>query len=372
MRICRLRPMAVGVVLLVSVGLGLQCAGHRQRPTMTIALFPFINFTEAPEASDVIMPLYEEALRKKGFALITGEPMEEFLWRHRIRRTDMVGLRTVNWLADELKVQGVMMGMIHQYRSGVVPQIGLTARLVAVPEASILWAQDSALSGDDFTGPLGIGTVRKAEKLAPRVVSRLLSSLRAVPAVQLAQPPDVPAFYDNPLAQPPSPVIYLNPRSDFYGLDSIGIVPFNNQSKRRGAGDIISALFVTQLHNTGRFRVIEPGLVREQFLRFRVRARGEIDRLGLRPLNRNIRAQAYITGTVERYDEGIIGRVQSPPEVAISARLLRAQDDKIVWAMQNRHRGDDFNLLLDFGRVYSIIPLARLTVAEMVSTFTSP
>jgi hypothetical protein len=332
---------------------------------------PFVNFTEEPEAVEVLMPLVEGQLRERGFDLVMGEPMEDFLWRHRVRRTDMVSAKFATLIAEELQVQGVLVGMITLYRPGDVPQVGLVTRLVAVPEATILWSSDLSLSGDDYTGVLALGTVKDIGVLADRLVDKIYSSLRPVRAVQLSPPPETPRFYELKTKKPSEVLAYLNPTADFYGLESVGVIPFRNESERRGAGDIVSTVFVSRLHNTGLFKVIEPGLIREQFLRFRVRARGEVDRLGLRPLNRNIQAQGYITGTVVTYDEGILGRLEAPPEVAIAARLLRAEDDIIVWSMHNRLRGDDYNLFLDFGRIYSIIPLVQITVDEMIQTFTS-
>lgn len=363
--------LLTGVALLVLSTSAVQCvAAPRPKEPLKVALLPFVNYTESPEAPEVIKPLVVEALKRKGFDLVVGEPIEQFLWQHRIRQTDMVSSRLARWLAEELQVSAVIVGSIILYRPGEAPQVGLAARMVSIPETTILWANDFSLSGEDYNKPLGLGTVRQVDVLAQRLVTQVFDSLQPIRSVQLVPSPDPPSFYNLNLMKPPPQLTYLSPITDFYGLETVGVIPFKNQSERRGAGDIVSVMFLSRLHNTGLYHVIEPGLIREQFLRFRVRARGEIDTIGLRPLNRNIEAQGYITGTVETYDEGILGEVRAPPEVAMSARLLRSDDDAIVWSMRNGYRADNYNLLLDFGRIYSIIPLAQLTIEEMVRTFT--
>ncbi len=363
------RGVLVGSLLVLWLVIA-SCAHNPlpSRQSVKIAVLPFANFTEVQEAPEQIMPLVVQTLEAKGFAVVSGEPVEDVLFRHRVRRTTLVTAKTAQALASELGVNAVMVGLISMYQPDEVPQVGISARLVKLSSAEVIWAQDVSLAGTDFTGMLGLGTVRSLETLAARGVNRLFASLQPRLEPQAVTPPEPPGALSF-MARPEYPTLYRDPSADFFGVDSLAVLPFLNASDRPNAGEIVTALFVSSLFNTGRYRVIEPGLVWEVFLRFRILSIGSIDRLELPHLNRHMVVQGYVLGTVYEYVEGK-GTEVIPPKVAISARMVRADDARVVWSMEHRHKGDDFNLLLDFDRIYSIIPLARLTVAEMVDTFT--
>jgi TolB-like protein len=359
-----------GLLVLGSLILGavvLACAHLPAHQRASIALLPFANFTEIQDAPDIVMPLVAEALETRGFKVVSGRPLEEVLYSYRVRHTTMLGRKTAEALATELGVDGVMVGMVSLTLVEKVPQMGISARLLSLPDAEVLWAQDVSLAGEDFTGPLGLGTVKSLDVLSARAVHRLLASLKPRLERQVVPPSEPPGFLSF-LGRSETTTLFRDQRVDFYGVESLGVLPFLNASGRPNAGDVITALFVSALHNSGKFRVVEPGIVRDVFLRFRIRSVGTIDRFSLLSLNRNMNAQGYLLGAVYEFVEGK-GLVTSPPSVAVSARMVRGEDGKVVWSMEHGRRGDDFNLVLDFDRIYSIIPLARLTVAEMVHTF---
>lgn len=332
-----------------------------------VAVLPFANFTELQGAPDIVMPIVVKALEARGFTVVWGQPIEDVLYRNRVRLTTMIGTKTAEALAANLDVNSVMVGMISLTKGEGLPQMGVSARLLSLPGAEVLWAQDVSLAGEDFTGPLGLGTVKSLEALSDRAVKRLFSSLKARLERQVVPPAGPPGLLSF-LSKSEGPEIFIDADVDFYGLDRLAVLPFLNASDRPSAGDIVTALFVSAIHNTGKFHVIEPGIVREVFLRFRIRNIGAIDPHDLLALNRHMKVQGYLLGSVYEYVEGKELET-SPPSITISARMVRAHDGKIVWSMENRRQGNDFNLVLDFDRIYSIIPLAQLAIVEMVDTF---
>lgn len=365
------RPcLRAGVSILFSVFLLGACARprHTGPSPVTIALLPFTNYTEVLEAPDLIMPLVSDVLEGRGFTVVAGPPVEEVLYRHRIRHTTMVGTVTAQALAQELGVSAVMVGMINLFQESQRPQVGISARLVALPEGIILWADDVALSGEDFTRMLGLGTVRSSNTLSALAVRRLFASLEARLEPQEVTPSKPPGLLGW-LAWAKSHKYYRSPNADFYGVDTLAVLPFLNVSSRPDAGEIVTALFVSGLHNTGLYRVVEPGLVRDVFLRYRITTVGAIDRRGRIYLNRHMNVNGYLLGTVYEYNEGGPRLTTTVPTITLSARMVRADNSQVVWSMENRHQGSDFNFVLDFDRIYSIIPLVRLTVDEMVQTF---
>lgn len=332
-----------------------------------VAVLPFANFTEELDAAEIITPLVAESLRSKGFTVVSEAPVENVLYKQRVRQTAMISRQTAEALAKELGVEGVMLGMITSYQKEEIPQVGVSARLLAVPETTILWAYDISLSGEDFTGPLSLGTVYSIETLRQKVVQRLVDNLAPRLVPQYEPMAAVPGLVDM-LTRPETPPLYRDSQADFYGVDSIAVLPFLNASGRPDAGFIVATLFVSTLHNTGRFRVVEPGIVRDVFLRYRIPTLGAINWDGLLKLRAFMKVQGYVFGTVYEYIDGVFGRRRISPEITISARMVRSNDGLIVWTMEHGREGDDLNLVLDFGRIYSIIPLGQLTVSEMIKT----
>ena len=108
------------------------------------------------------------------------------------------------------------------FSGGDNPEFGITARLIDASSARILWADFVSVTGDDFTGILGLGTIRTLDELVSRVLDRLLATFN-------------PARYEE--------------ESDF----KIAVMPFKNVSGSRNAGMIASTFFTIALVKSSRF-----------------------------------------------------------------------------------------------------------------------
>jgi TolB-like protein len=141
---------------------------------------------------------------------------------------------------------------------------------------------------------------------------------------------------------------------------TIAVIPFFNASTKKNAGDIVMLQFVKELRKLDNFVVIEPGVVRQQFLTMRVIMYEGISSSDIDLIASNINADLILTGKVMDYQDDIA--LYSKPKVDFSVMLIDRSSKKIIWASRSRNTGNDAVTLFDWGSVNS----ANVMVSEMV------
>ncbi|RMF93775.1 MAG: hypothetical protein D6736_01180 [Nitrospinota bacterium] len=351
---------SISVLLLF---LSLAAFSHAQGAT-TIALLPFENVSGNLQSLRIIMPLIAQHLQAKGYHVMQQDVLEPFLFRYRIRNTGMLSRRHLHALRQEWGVEQVMVGTVDLFfASSENPQWGLSARVLSTASGNILWAASSGLSGDDFTTILGLGTIHSGERLGQEVVKALLHSL-----------PRAGEPFPSPRRRPSGGGLfgfkagYRSPLLDTHPPRRVALLPLENASQRKGAGRILTDIFTTALFQQGRYQVIEPGEVQEALLSLKAMPYGGIDFKTLAGLQRRIGVDAVLLGTVYTYNEGLQKGATSSPEVALDMRMLQAKDGRILWFATHTRKGEDFQRILDWGKIRSIVPLALKMAQEMLET----
>jgi len=122
------------------------------------------------------------------------------------------------------------------------------------------------------------------------------------------------------------------------------VLPFVNQSRRRDAGDVVALEIARQLHGVPNLEIVEPGLVRDELLRFRIVMEGGISLDSARVLLELLQADLVLAGYVRE--------LQDPPgeggapAADFTAILLDRQNNEVVWQSTSSHRGRRRRLLL--------------------------
>ena len=118
--------------------------------------------------------------------------------------------------------------------------------------------------------------------------------------------------------------------------------------------------FVRQLGALENFHVIEPGVVREALLKYRI-IMGEGISVGHADiLFRKLDADLVLDGKVLEYQDykGATGT----PKVDFSAQIIERKSREVVWVVKNYGRGDDGVFFFGWGRVNT----AHAMAAQMV------
>src|SRR4030042_3428300 len=273
----------------------------QQSDKLRIALFPFENLTDDNNALKEIMSVLKSQLEKKGLEIVDDDSLNKFLLKERIRSTGYVSRDIAQKMGKELNVKAVLVGSITSYYPIKNPQVGILARLLDSANGVILWANQASATGEDYTKILGLGTVKTMDRLIPIVVGRLLDS------------------FSNETSPKAKELTHR-----------IAVMPFQNKSKHKDAGMVVTSMFLVELFKNKGYEPVEYGDIRRLIVDYRIRHRGELDYKNIEGLSEALGADGIVVGTVELFSDGL--DTSSPPEVAISARLINARKSRILWS----------------------------------------
>src|SRR4030042_3005282 len=301
-----------------------------------IALIPFENLTDDNNALKEIMPVLKSQLEKKGLEIVDDDSLNKFLLKERVRSTGYVSRDIAQKMEKELHVKAILAGSITSYYNIKNPQVGILARLIDSTNGVILWANQASATGEDYTKILGLGTVKTMDRLIPLVVGRLLDSFSS--------------------ETPPPKAKELTHR--------IAVMPFQNKSKHKDAGMVVTYMFLVGLFKHAGYKQGEYGDIRRLTVDFRIRHRGELDYKNIGGMSEALGGDGIVVGTVELFSDGL--DTSLPPEVAISARLISAHKDRILWSDSSQLNGDEDIIALDWGRIRAVDSVAYKVVKELI------
>jgi TolB-like protein len=354
--------------LVVFACLSLASSSRGAEQPTRVALLPFENVSGSIASINVVMPLLESALHERGWQLAGQDQIEQFLFRHRIRNSGMLSRTGLEALRQELGVGLAVVGSVALYNDSTDnPQWGLCARVVSVTAGDIIWGEAVGATGGDFTTVLGLGTIRSVDRLAAEVVKRLLRHFpREGQPFAVPRPerdfPELHRLYFGLRAGYVSPTLKTDPPR------RIAVLPFENTSERKGAGRIVTDVFLTALVQRRGFEVIDPGVVLQALVATGAAPYGAIDLEMLTKVGKQVEADAVIIGSVLEYNEGLPRAASTSPEVALDARMLDVGTGRILWFAAHSRRGEDSQLLLEFGKIKAMVPLVLKVTREMVGT----
>lgn len=331
-----------------------------------VALLPFENVSGHPKSPAIIMPLIGLALRERGYEVVGQDALEPFLFRQRVRATSKLSREELAALGREFDVPLALVGSVDLFAdSPGNPQWGMSGRLLETGSGAILWADAAGFTGDDFTGFLGLGTITSPDNLAARTVQELFRGL----------PPGgtpVEALRGSRAARPRARNVpggvFRDPRPETEPPKRVAVLPFENGTDRRGAALIVDDLMVVGLFQAGRTAVADPGEVHAALKALGLAPYGGIDLEALRGIGDRAAVDAVILGRVEEYNEGLRPGASPSPSIALEARMLETKTGKILWMGSHAARGEEFQVVLEFGKIKSMVPLAMQVIADLVAT----
>lgn len=330
------------VVLFISVTVTGCLNYKRQQPVSgeNIALLPFGNLSDFNQAQTYVMPVLEGQLEQKGFKLVNQDGINKLLVKERVRSAGYISNEIARKIRDEFDVKAVLVGSVTSFSVEGDLQFGLLARLISSPDGAVLWADYASASGSDFTKVLGLGRPDDIFNLISRVTDGLLSSFSVTP-----------------------------PYKEIESTYRIAVMPFQNKSKFRDAGALVSQMFLVELFKNRKFNPVEYGEVRKLVVDSRIRSKGSLDYKNIEALSGVLGIDGFLVGTVELYSDGL--DTFSPPEVIITARLLDARKNRILWYNTHHLTGEDDVIVLDWGKLKSVDQVAYKAVSRLVKNMES-
>jgi hypothetical protein len=324
-------------------GRGAVWPGHPdEKQPLRIALLPPENLTETFPPLREIELMAERELARAGIEVVSGALVDEFLARHRIRNTGGLDRDAARAAQAELGVSAAMITSVVLYREIAPPRFGVLMRLVsAAEEPEILWMDGFGRAGDDSPGLLGLGNVESIRVLQAEAFRNTARSLVAFLRDGRQRSPSCPT--SNKFAPR---IAFRSPSVTRKGALTVAVLPFVNESGRRGAGQVLALEMARQLMTVGHVRVIEPGMLREELLAYRVTTEGGATLPTVRLLSKVLKVDLVVGGIVRDYDE-----LMRAPAVGFTALALDPDAEETVWEATSHNLGDDSMWLFGTGMV---------------------
>ena len=331
-----------------------------------VAVLPFENLSAGPAPLHAIRASFLERLKERGVNLLGEKELASLMARHRVRYVGGAERQVAEAFRTEAGVERILITSLALYMEQNPPKVALFSRLASTdPRSVVTWADSVALAGDDAPGFLGLGLVESMKDLMPGALDRLADSL----ALHL-----ISGGHRTSGSRPRG---RFRPRSFFRSPDlregkrySIALLPVVNQCDRKNAGELLAGVLIEQLTKAGGFEVLEPGMVRDEFLKYRmVTPEGaSLDMADI--LFERIDVDLLLTGRVADYDEGR-GSGEAP-RVTFSIQGIERNSRGVVWASQSTNRGDEGVFFFGMGKVTTAHALASWMAAESVERMRGP
>lgn len=309
-----------------------------------IAFLPLENLSGNKVPTAQIESAYRQELEQLGLRFLSSDRLDAFMHRHRMRYTGGISATLAKALREEEQVSAVFITSLVSYADSRVPQVALSSRLVICQDQpQISWIDAAGLTGDDNPGLLALKQVAQVDVLLDRALQQMVTSLgNYLKSGQLADistkdhlPPD--DFYR---------ASELNAAEPY----KVALVPFLNRYARRNAGFIVTLQLAADLHRQHNLEVFEPGLIREQLLKYRLimRAGPSLAISDVLSSATTLDADLILSGQVFDYQDDV-----GNPKIDFSTRLFDGKERQIVWWSRSYANGNDGVYFYDFGRIRS-------------------
>jgi len=314
-----------------------------------IALYPPQNLSGRPAPLREIEEGLELTLRSQGLDVVAGDAIRRVLAVHRIRYTGGLDRQAAQAMREDLGVDAVLVTSVQFHDPAFPPRFAMDTRLVSTGDPPvILWEDGFARGGMDSPGVFGLTVVRGMDMMRPIGLNRLGDSLVAFLDGKVAPRPDCGAIRPK--------VIHRSRSLDGPRGKTIAVLPFVNQTERRDAADAVALEVVRELMATGRFAVVEPGLVRAELLEKRIIVEGGASLDTARVMGAGLKADILMAGYVREYKD--LPGLSGPPRVELTVYAIDGKTGEVLWWSNSRSRGDDGVFFFGIGRVSTAAELA--------------
>ena len=324
---------------------------------LRIAVLPVENLSGTSAPLKEIKQSLIDRLKTQGLNILDDKVLEGFMVRHRMRYTGGIDIAIAEAFRKEIEAEAVLITSLELYDAVYPPRIALNARLVSTEDKPvILWMDSTGLAGDDSPGILGLGLIED-----PRILLKKALQILSVSLTEYLTDKGKGIFVQRKVRKKFHPKTFyrspiINPETKY----TIAVTPFFNRSERKNAGEIMVLHFVRELRKLDNFDVVEPGIQREELLRFRIIMEDGLSLANADLLFATLNADLILTGIVLDYQDhqGTTGT----PKVDFSVIVIDGKSREVVWTSKSYNEGDDGVFFFDRGRVNT----AHAMTSEMV------
>ncbi|MFH1699206.1 MAG: hypothetical protein ABIE07_01350 [Candidatus Zixiibacteriota bacterium] len=145
----------------------------------------------------------------------------------------------------------------------------------------------------------------------------------------------------------------------------IAILPLANYAETNEAKRVITEKFYGYCSQKD-INVVDSLDLRNTLRNNRIRIPGALSSLDIRAIEKELDVHLLLLGSIDKY------RDDENPELGISLRLMRTDDQIIIWAKSIGAEGSGFGGLFDLGRIVSVDTLMDKLIDRLFEDFTIP
>jgi hypothetical protein len=166
-----------------------------------------------------------------------------------------------------------------------------------------------------------------------------------------------------------SPSYHINPDVDFSFIKIIGVLPFQNLTNDKFAGEIVRQVVISEFLASGFVDVVVPGDVNDSLRSLDIKSTAPLTAEQIKAIGSILKVQAVIMGTVEQYGESRFGTF-SAPELTVTLMMADTTSGNIIWSVTKRGGGISF-MARHFGtKSQTMSEIVLSVVRDAIETFT--
>jgi TolB-like protein len=138
-----------------------------------------------------------------------------------------------------------------------------------------------------------------------------------------------------------TPSSYIRPDYDFSYIKRVAVLPLDNITNEKFAGEAVRQVVISELLATGLVDVAVPGEAVAATDKLGIKSISSLNADQIKAIGNALKVQAVIFGSVEKYGEVRIGNI-SAPEVTITLIMADTSSGSIIWSVTKTGGGASF------------------------------
>ncbi len=136
-------------------------------------------------------------------------------------------------------------------------------------------------------------------------------------------------------------VYHIRSDYDFSYIKRVAVLPFENQTGDREAGEIVRYVVISELLASGLVDVVIPGEVNSALKDLGIKRVSTLNRKHIISLGKMLKVQALILGSVQQFGHVSLGNI-SAPEVTVTLMMADTGTGDIIWSVTRTRGGAGF------------------------------
>jgi len=128
---------------------------------------------------------------------------------------------------------------------------------------------------------------------------------------------------------------------DFGSVKRVAVLPLDNLTNERYAGEIVRQVVISELLASGLVDVTIPGEVIAAIDKMGSKSTASLTGEQIKTLGSSLKVQAVILGSVEKFGEVRVGNI-SAPEISITLMMADTSSGSIIWSAARTSGGASF------------------------------